>query len=225
MCLGGGDHPRIRGEHGTIVVPSGMTLGSSPHTRGALPAVRAAEGARGIIPAYAGSTDEVVRFFKAHGDHPRIRGEHPSADVKPTHALGSSPHTRGAPHEVVGHDPRLGIIPAYAGSTRAVLAVRVPRRDHPRIRGEHTSRFSIFPGFPGSSPHTRGAPVGGCRPGRGRGIIPAYAGSTSHRSRILLAPGDHPRIRGEHQCATCWHPSKTGSSPHTRGAHDRHYGG
>ena len=30
-----------------------------------------------------------------------------------------------------------GIIPAYAGSTLAIVRIRAERRDHPRIRGEH----------------------------------------------------------------------------------------
>ena len=52
----GGDHPRIRGEHGDQWGQDRVRIGSSPHTRGALRA-RAPRGARTrIIPAYAGST-------------------------------------------------------------------------------------------------------------------------------------------------------------------------
>ena len=51
-----------------------------------------------------------------------------------------------------------------------------------------------------------------------RGIIPAYAGSTTMRSFLPGGAADHPRIRGEH----CQMPLAilpwTGSSPHTRGA-------
>ena len=114
-----------------------------------------------------------------------------------------------------------GIIPAYAGSTlkdhRTVVflpgssphtrgarsmhsATSLGCRDHPRIRGEHHKRP---------------------RRARGRrGIIPAYAGSTSSvHSEWSIESGssphtrgappsihpngqtyeDHPRIRGEHQ--------------------------
>ena len=31
----------------------------------------------------------------------------------------------------------LGIIPAYAGSTREAVGIGIVRWDHPRIRGEH----------------------------------------------------------------------------------------
>ena len=71
---------------------------------------------------------------------------------------GSSPHTRGAPHERRPFAFDDGIIPAYAGSTSKELASSATIRDHPRIRGEHS-------------------PSRGRRQGAPR-IIPAYAGST-----------------------------------------------
>ena len=99
----------------------------------------------------------------------------------------------------------------------------------------------------GSSPHTRGAPVGDT-PGRRHppgssphtrgalaqarfelpdiGIIPAYAGSTGRGRRGRGATRDHPRIRGEHDEEPDPQPGLRGSSPHTRGAqlaaHRRH---
>ena len=93
----GGDHPRIRGEHVSAVHYPGLPDGSSPHTRGALgravekdrrakdhPRIRgehydqyaSSVDTRGIIPAYAGSTEISCG----------------NASVNP----GSSPHTRGA---------------------------------------------------------------------------------------------------------------------------------
>ena len=70
-----------------------------------------------IIPAYAGSTPAEWR--------PR------------TTESGSSPHTRGAQSLRALAKHGVGIIPAYAGSTRP--GSPPPRRgaDHPRIRGEH----------------------------------------------------------------------------------------
>ena len=53
---------------------------------------------------------------------------------------------------------------------------------------------------------------------RTSGIIPAYAGSTPEAPSTCQAPGDHPRIRGEHRTNCTFHASKAGSSPHTRGA-------
>ena len=50
------DHPRIRGEHRRLGLPTGYGDGSSPHTRGARSVLRVAHFSIRIIPAYAGST-------------------------------------------------------------------------------------------------------------------------------------------------------------------------
>ena len=155
--------------------------GSSPHTRGALECIGVAASNRGIIPAYAGSTDDTGYFHVTLRDHPRIRGEHFDYDPTINFAWGSSPHTRGAQLVCLIAWRIHGIIPAYAGSTMASNATTAGRKDHPRIRGEHRVGEVTESEEVGSSPHTRGA--------RGRypqdlpqlGIIPAYAGSTTRR--------------------------------------------
>ena len=70
------DHPRIRGEHHPRHVGEGAQVGSSPHTRGARARRRSGPARRGIIPAYAGSTDYIKNAPEGLEDHPRIRGEH-----------------------------------------------------------------------------------------------------------------------------------------------------
>ena len=52
-------------------------------------------------------------------------------------------------------------------------------------------------------------------------IIPAYAGSTVSSRGGVDSCGDHPRIRGEHQLLDPRRCNAVGSSPHTRGAHQR----
>ena len=174
-----------------------------------------------IIPAYAGSTGGTGIAQGADKDHPRIRGEHiqdtPLTNVTP----GSSPHTRGARTWSMCRGRARRIIPAYAGSTPASTATAAARRDHPRIRGEHSACLEAGLRSRGSSPHTRGAhPLP--RPARlGRGIIPAYAGSTPTRWRKPASGADHPRIRGEHADASDGNAGQSGSSPHTRGARTR----
>ena len=193
------DHPRIRGEHTTLVPGTMADEGSSPHTRGAPEKTRErSENAR-IIPAYAGSTLRHRCLL--------------------SRLVGSSPHTRGAHTVLLDRIPLARIIPAYAGSTSPGTGSAAPETDHPRIRGEHPCQSLRRSSAAGSSPHTRGAPSAepGSRPittdhprirgehpiaakpdnlvmgssphtrgarrrpfrprGR-RGIIPAYAGST-----------------------------------------------
>ena len=172
------DHPRMRGEHYSRLVCLSGRRGSSPHARGAL--VRLAQGLRrgGIIPACAGSTASLSPAQGCAGDHPRMRGEHKDSSSPSTPSAGSSPHTRGTLHLDVPLHLVGGIIPACAGSTPPWPGLRPPGGDHPRMRGEHSSRGRDPVPRPGSSPHARRArrtrPPCGCW----RRIIPACAGST-----------------------------------------------
>ena len=199
------DHPRIRGEHGTIWSAMKPVTGSSPHTRGALVAPYRRHGRRRIIPAYAGSTMAAYRLDLMTQDHPRIRGEHVAQIPGKIVKAGSSPHTRGAREDHGGRRQMRRIIPAYAGSTSGAPILLTSLEDHPRIRGEHGWPAHHIKSTMGSSPHTRGARPGDRRrPGRRR-IIPAYAGSTQGLQGDVDGPGDHPRIRGEHReiCRQC----------------------
>ena len=137
------DHPRIRGEHSTVYEPLNTVLGSSPHTRGARSGRPAQGHAARIIPAYAGSTACRLMGREARRDHPRIRGEHADESHAAQDVQGSSPHTRGALHAPEGEGGGVGIIPAYAGSTRPLQRPPRSSRDHPRIRGEHTRKYRL----------------------------------------------------------------------------------
>ena len=200
--------PGVGGERGIIPAYAGSTaqescidlthVGSSPHTRGALALRTCLYKLARIIPAYAGSTKALEAAVLMCWDHPRIRGEHYVNSVYPALAAGSSPHTRGALALRTCLYKLARIIPAYAGSTKALEAAVLMCWDHPRIRGEHYVN-SVYPALAaGSSPHTRGA-------------LSKDYGTASNL-------GDHPRIRGEHIIGSIGMVIGWGSSPHTRGA-------
>ena len=171
-------HPRIRGEHDFARSKTSRRDQSSPHTRGARAGGGDAPAVGRIIPAYAGSTGTAPSGLGNSGDHPRIRGEHLNNGAAHRVAQGSSPHTRGAQGDGRRPRRRIGIIPAYAGSTSMCPTCCCGRGDHPRIRGEHSEMWRTTHRSGGSSPHTRGAPApSGHRSWLWR-IIPAYAGST-----------------------------------------------
>ena len=134
-----GDHPRVRGEHVCQVSSIDARVGSSPRARGAPVAPSPPLAVDGIIPACAGSTGFAACAPGGAGDHPRVRGEHRASDPRRLAVYGSSPRARGA-HP--GPDQRTleqGIIPACAGSTCTAPGSSTEIRDHPRVRGEHST--------------------------------------------------------------------------------------
>ena len=131
---------------------------------------------------------------------------------------GSSPRMRGA--RLRGRHHRLpgGIIPAYAGSTPLRCIRKETDWDHPRVCGEHSTFWTWTAAGSGSSPRMRGAPHKMWFLLLWRGIIPAYAGSTSRYTLKPKLTRDHPRVCGEHEPP---HPRgfrRGGSSPRMRGA-------
>ena len=152
------DHPRLRGEHLEARLEAMRPKGSSPPTRGALPAHELPGRLVGIIPAYAGSTV--------------------APQSRQTRGPGSSPPTRGALRRQAVREAVCRIIPAYAGSTRPSAPYPLVNADHPRLRGEHAAFGTLSTRERGSSPPTRGAPGDAVRLRADPGIIPAYAGST-----------------------------------------------
>ena len=192
-----GDHPRIRGEKLCHKKGKIHQSGSSPHTRGKVPPDLATEVLQGIIPAYAGK--RYAKFDRQNGswDHPRIRGEKPSAGQRASRRWGSSPHTRG--------------------KVFCFVFVLFCFWDHPRIRGEKFTPFFQTSGSLGSSPHTRGKGKNQRLNINFLGIIPAYAGKRPVPNLRHYNHRDHPRIRGEKASPKFETLQSPGSSPHTRG--------
>ena len=114
---GGGDHPRVCGEHLVLSPHLFRHRGSSPRMRGAPCDRDSAYDFVGIIPAYAGSTLRWSLTRRCSWDHPRVCGEHAMLALLLAYLMGSSPRMRGA---------------------RGTRACRKPARgDHPRVCGEH----------------------------------------------------------------------------------------
>ena len=75
-AIGHKDHPRVCGEHLSVVSSLNFNVGSSPRMRGTPPRKCRKNSKMRIIPAYAGNT--VWKYPKAgtRQDHPRVCGEH-----------------------------------------------------------------------------------------------------------------------------------------------------
>ena len=174
----GRDHPRVCGEHIPALRRLASKAGSSPRMRGTLRCCRRRCRGRGIIPAYAGNTRMPLLGPLRCRDHPRVCGEHCCGMAWFIATTGSSPRMRGT--RVLEHAAEhvAGIIPAYAGNTRADSPRPTVRRDHPRVCGEHMGRKPQAVSRMGSSPRMRGTPDSRFSDSIPHGIIPAYAGNT-----------------------------------------------
>ena len=214
-------HPRIRGERMIAQAAEIDRIGSSPHTRGTRYHFGTSNVVYRFIPAYAGNAQRTMWLKAARSVHPRIRGERDAAAVAHQIEGGSSPHTRGTRIGYASQILNRRFIPAYAGNAADKDEVKALQTVHPRIRGERQKAIVNRHSGHGSSPHTRGTPKGRGSIRQRTRFIPAYAGNalTGPWSRSCLPV--HPRIRGERALTSFSWALMPGSSPHTRGTHDR----
>ena len=112
-------HPRVGGENALIMLDRPGPYGSSPRGRGKQDFGHAASSVRGLIPAWAGKTSSAVTLVITRPAHPRVGGENLTGAEDQLVSLGSSPRGRGKLHAVQRVAVRVGLIPAWAGKTRA----------------------------------------------------------------------------------------------------------
>ena len=124
---------------------------------------------------------------------------------------------RGTPASKPSRVAPYGIIPAYAGNTTVFPNASAMLRDHPRVCGEHVSRYSTCSASSGSSPRMRGTLVLNISFFLSTGIIPAYAGNTRISCNACMIFRDHPRVCGEHTVIEENGDPTWGSSPRMRG--------
>ena len=90
-----------------------------------------------IIPAYAGTTDELADADVHMEDHPRLCGDHRMPNIQQLDIGGSSPPMRGPPPTGCSPSSPPRIIPAYAGTTTVKNFDGGDMTDHPRLCGDH----------------------------------------------------------------------------------------
>ena len=149
--------------------------------------------------------------------HPRSRGDHGCRIGGRVGRGGSSPLARGPPRLELLNIPRLGLIPARAGTTPPMARLSPALRAHPRSRGDHLDFIVNTITGAGSSPLARGPLHRQDGLGHFRGLIPARAGTTYCRLHRRRRPGAHPRSRGDHCADACRLVCQIGSSPLARG--------
>ena len=210
-------HPHSRGEN-RVIKPGGYLLaGSSPLTRGKIPARRGDRLKRGLIPTHAGKTSALALKRYLPEAHPHSRGENARQDKgRGTHG-GSSPLTRGKLMPARSARRSIGLIPTHAGKTRYQAKASPAIAAHPHSRGENDLFLVSKEDTPGSSPLTRGKLLVAVVERGLQGLIPTHAGKTRYSQVRDRAYPAHPHSRGEN--ASSFPPllRDGGSSPLTRG--------
>ena len=192
-------HPRSRGENRSGRSGEVLPPGSSPLTRGKHSPHLHNCPFIGLIPAHAGKTSRRGRRRFRWWAHPRSRGENAPATWCGSRGWGSSPLTRGKQDVAQSPSWPEGLIPAHAGKTNPALSPLMRGWAHPRSRGENDILNATGFRLTGSSPLTRGKPVGEGFGFGVRGLIPAHAGKTVCEGDDVLVRGAHPRSRGENR--------------------------
>lgn len=88
---------------------------------------------------------------------------------------------------------------------------------HSRTRGDDVGAAAGAGGAMGSSPLTRGPWLSEPSHWRGKGLIPAHAGTMALLQIPRFAVAAHSRTRGDHCLIQCPRQTSAGSFPHTRG--------
>ena len=190
-------HPRVGGEAGVYGRGRDGSRGPSPRGRGSLWRTSSGRLWQGSIPAWAGKPPHEWAVLDADGVHPRVGGEAAPDGGDGGRANGPSPRGRGSHGSAGRPRARRGSIPAWAGKPRIGGQAEGEARVHPRVGGEAISARSRVRPCEGPSPRGRGSrdPVEGLA--SRRGSIPAWAGKPGYLSRVMVAPGVHPRVGGE----------------------------
>ena len=212
-----GAHPRWRGEDPRAGRAARLFRGSSPLARGGRGPVVAVGEQQRLIPAGAGRTAWAGGPVTASRAHPRWRGEDVRQATVLVQRVGSSPLARGGQ---VADKPVAdchGLIPAGAGRTRGLDALRGFFGAHPRWRGEDSLECSMVSDSWGSSPLARGGLAAGLDVVGADGLIPAGAGRTARRAPARSPRAAHPRWRGEDLGCAQRVSGAYGSSPLARG--------
>ena len=191
-------HPRAGGENLTLGMSDSVDKGSSPRWRGKHRTGDRLISTLRLIPALAGKTRERRQVSRGSRAHPRAGGENPGVAYDLAQLFGSSPRWRGKLGKSEPGTVRVGLIPALAGKTAAVVRGPQYPSAHPRAGGENRRPRGVRGRLAGSSPRWRGK-LRRARPGPRRGPAHPRAGGENmndNRASLLLT-GSSPRWRGK----------------------------
>ncbi len=151
-----------------------------------------------FIPAGAGNTNGDSLARSSFAVYSRWRGEHLTLAENGFSVRGLSPLARGTQPALAHAAKSDRFIPAGAGNTINDAAISFSCAVYPRWRGEHIKLRCFFSVTLGLSPLARGTLLSRSLTNGKNRFIPAGAGNTLFRRRVLSLDAVYPRWRGEH---------------------------
>ena len=149
--------------------------------------------------------------------HPRACGENFRLLWWVEQPLGSSPRMRGKRSSLHSNLVEDGLIPAHAGKTTKAQEIATQWPAHPRACGENEAPIDKRGRAVGSSPRMRGKRALTLETVYRCGLIPAHAGKTITKLKMLFERWAHPRACGENLSVNGNGVRCKGSSPRMRG--------
>ena len=231
-------HPRVCGEHAPPNASGPKDKRFIPACAGNTKPVRTSSCSTPVHPRVCGEhLDQRLDHLSEDGSSPRVRGTRARRDQSQTatsvhprvcgeHVVllgggwdigGSSPRVRGTQQQHEQRCKQIRFIPACAGNTPRMNGTSAESPVHPRVCGEHPSRWRFLDQSNGSSPRVRGTPTSQRVVLLTHRFIPACAGNTPESVCGLESRPVHPRVCGEHAYGLAATEGNAGSSPRVRG--------
>ncbi len=191
------EDPRACGDDDAPDAAPSTVLGRSPRVRGRLTSAPWRRCGSRKIPARAGTTARRSSGESTTAEDPRACGD----DRRPPSAAmgypGRSPRVRGRHVLRGGQLAARRKIPARAGTTGGAAREPGPRREDPRACGDDEGQLVGYDGQAGRSPRVRGRRQLPGAGRRGRGKIPARAGTTRCGDANAVLRKEDPRACGD----------------------------
>ena len=196
--------PRMRGDRPLVKASADHEESFTPHARGStVDPVLHGRGDR-VYPACAGIDLEGKKDRTGGVRLPRMRGDRPGLQVRPTGIWLFTPHARGSTLRDTTCCRPFRVYPACAGIDRHSKGVSLCVFGLPRMRGDRPPFFCTWSLSLRFTPHARGSTTATPSSREPPGVYPACAGIDRYSTRLVDLIERLPRMRGDRPCLPTW---------------------
>ena len=187
----------MRGDQPIKNTEKQSVIAFTPHARGSTSKIKSSRPLSEIYPACAGINPQLWQGGRYLLHLPRMRGDQPTMIARRCQEKLFTPHARGSIQVNDRFIESTSIYPACAGINPMGMPLATPKKNLPRMRGDHPMQI-LGDGFVLKfTPHVRGSTQFDMPPARRASIYPACAGINPHLGQIVLICLYLPRMRGD----------------------------